>query len=288
MTCPVCEAQRVDDAEKCATCGWDFSPVLGDQRELDKLLEEARKTWQAAEKERAKAATPPETTGAEPPNSESFTNSLGMEFILIPAGSFMMGSDGDSDEKPQHSVTISQPFYLGKYQVTQAQWKAVTGNNPSRFKGERNPVEEVSWKDVQKFIQRLEAKEGTNKYRLPTEAEWEYAARAGTTSVRDDDDEFAWYGGNSGTHPVGQKKSNPQGLYDMHGNVWEWVNDLYGAYPNAVSEPRVPSTCTNHRVVRGGSWSSDAGLLRSGIRCHCGPDFQCGIVGFRLAVSPGL
>ena len=120
--------------------------------------------------------------------SKTFTNSIGTEFILIPAGSFMMGADendeeADDNEMPQHRVTLSQPFYLGKYPVTQAEWVAVMGNNPSENKGRNNPVESVSWNEVQTFISRLNKKEGTNKYRLPTEAEWEYAARAGTKSA---------------------------------------------------------------------------------------------------------
>ena len=168
-----------------------------------------------------------------------YTNSIGMEFMLIPAGTFMMGSEkGYADEKPQHRVTISRPFYLGKYEVTQAQWEAVMGNNPSRFDGRNNPVEQVSWEDVRVFIARLNAHEGHTRYRLPTEAEWEYAARAGSTSAYSFGDDaarlgqYAWYGDNSGktTHPVGQKLPNAWGLHDMHGNVWEWVQGWYGDY----------------------------------------------------------
>jgi len=164
-----------------------------------------------------------------------------MEFVLIPAGTFTMGSpDSDSNaydhEKPAHQVTISEPFYMGKYEVTQAQWKAVMGENPSRFKGDDHPVENVSWEDVQQFIQKLNAKEGKEACRLPTEAEWEYAARAGTTTIYSFGNNasqlgnYAWYDENSGntTHPVGDKPPNPWGLYDMHGNVWEWVQDWYG------------------------------------------------------------
>jgi formylglycine-generating enzyme required for sulfatase activity len=128
---------------------------------------------------------PQRALGAE----KIYANSIGMEFILIPSGSFMMGSNKSKDkdaydsEMPQHRMTISKPFYLGKYEVTQAQWEAVMGNNPSKFKGRNNPVEMVSWDDVQEFIKRLNRKDGTNKYRLPTEAEWEYAAKAGTAGV---------------------------------------------------------------------------------------------------------
>jgi formylglycine-generating enzyme required for sulfatase activity len=232
-------------------------------------------------------------------------NSLGMELVLIPAGEFLMGStdrqigfpDGEvteEDERPVHKVRISQPFYLGKYEVTQAQWEAVMGNNPSLFKGDPNrPVEHVSWEDVQKFIRWLQAREGDVHYRLPTEAEWEYACRAGSTTAysfgyqRSRLDEYAWYdaidtGGQ--THPVGQLKPNAWGLYDMHGNVWEWVQDWYGEYPaEAVTNPQGPSSGSD-RVRRGGSWfAGDSGWsCRSASRSHSPPDSRTGFLGFRL------
>jgi formylglycine-generating enzyme required for sulfatase activity len=198
--------------------------------------------------------------------NESFTNSIGMEFVLIPAGSFTMGADknfedADDDETPPHRVTISKPFYLGKYEVTQTQWEAVMRDNPSRFKGPNNPVEQVSWKDAQVFIKRLNEKEGHDRYRLPSEAEWEYTARAGTTGPYSFGDNagllgrYAWYIKNSGdkTHPVGQKKPNAWGLHDMYGNVWEWVQDWYGEsyYRSSPSmDPAGPSSGSG-RVVRG-------------------------------------
>jgi formylglycine-generating enzyme required for sulfatase activity len=143
-----------------------------------------------------------------PAAEKTWRNSLGMDFVLLPAGTFRMGSDtGDSDEKPGHEVRLSKPFYLGKHEVTQGQWQAVMGTNPSNFKGDTNlPVENVSWTDVQAFIQKLNAKEGGTRYRLPTEAQWEYAARAGTTttySFGNDErqlGEYAWYGANSGSN----------------------------------------------------------------------------------------
>jgi formylglycine-generating enzyme required for sulfatase activity len=230
----------------------------------------------------------------------SYANSIGMEFALIPAGEFMMGSpDADKEafkgEKPQHRVTISKPFYLGKYMVTQAQWEAVMGNNPSKFNGLNNPVENVSWDDVQEFIKKLNQKEGGNKYRLPTEAEWEYAARAGMTSTYSFGDDagalgrYAWYKGNSGetTHPVGGKEPNAWGLYDMHGNVWEWVQDWYGGYAgSSATDPRGPSS-GSFRVLRGGSWGSDAGGCRSARRSCDTPGGRDLTLGFRLAFSPG-
>jgi formylglycine-generating enzyme required for sulfatase activity len=166
-----------------------------------------------------------------------------IEMVFVKGGTFTMGctaEQGDDcfdNEEPAHKVTLSD-FYIGKYEVTQAQWKAVTGNNPSKFNGCDNcPVEGVSWNDIQEFIKKLNAKTGLN-YRLPTEAEWEYAARGGAQSRgykysgSNSVDEVAWYYGNSGneTHPAGTKKANELGIYDMSGNVYEWCNDWYGAY----------------------------------------------------------
>lgn len=222
---------------------------------------------------------------------KTLVNSIGMEFVLIPAGTFQMGSTtGNSDERPVHQVTISQPFYLGKYEVTQAQWQAIMGHIPSLFQGDPNlPVEQVWWDDVQKFIRQLNAKEGHTKYRLPTEAEWEYAARAGTiTAYSFGDDaarlgEYAWYKGNSGehTHPVGKLKPNPWGLYDIHGNVWEWVQDWYQRYqPEAVTDPQGPDRGT-HRARRGCAWNNVAEVCRSTNR-YSSPGYRDDFLGFRL------
>jgi formylglycine-generating enzyme required for sulfatase activity len=220
------------------------------------------------------------------------TNSIGMEFVLIQAGEFQMGaSDGDKDEQPVHTVRISKPFYLGKYEVTQAQWQAVMGNNPSRFTGDATrPVENVSWEDVQEFIRRLNTKEGGATYRLPTEAEWEYAARAGTTTAysfgndKGQLSQYAWYGDTSGsqTHPVGTLKPNAWGLYDMHGNVWEWVQDWYGPYTAAAAvDPAGPSS-GSYRVNRGGSWRYLTSHCRSACRGHWSPGYRYDHLGCRL------
>jgi formylglycine-generating enzyme required for sulfatase activity len=204
---------------------------------------------------------------SEPAIATTCTNTIGMEFVLIPAGEFDMGSPSYSDEGPVHNVNIAKAFYMGKYEVTQQQWRAIMGDNPSWFKGDYLPVENVSWDDVHDFIRKLNEKEGTDKYRLPSEAEWEYACRAGTTtrySFGDDESElgdYAWYRYNSGsqTHPVGQKKANPYGLYDMHGNVWEWVLD--SGHSNYNGAPTDGSAWENRddagRVVRGGCWRSN-------------------------------
>ncbi len=216
-----------------------------------------------------------------------------IEFVQIPAGEFRMGSTdlgAYKEEQPVHKVIISQPFYLGKTEVTQEQWRAVMGNNPSLFKGDDRPVEQVSWDDVQEFIRRLNDKEGKAVYRLPTEAEWEYAARAGSTtafSFGDDSSqlgEYAWYSENSGreTHPVGSRKANVWGLYDMHGNVWEWVQDWYGQYtPETITDPSGPES-GSVRVCRGGGWVSDARLCRSASRNSGTPDLRGSNLGFRL------
>jgi formylglycine-generating enzyme required for sulfatase activity len=220
-----------------------------------------------------------------------------MEFVLIPAGTFMMGApDWDTNaadwEKPVHRVTISQPFYLGKYPVTQAQWKAVIGNNPSRFEGNPNhPVETVSWDDVQAFLRQLNEREEGGDYRLPTEAQWEYACRAGTETPRyhQDIDAIAWYRANSigQPHPVGQKLPNAWGLYDMLGNVWERVQDWYAAdyyrYSPTIA-PQGPDAGAG-RVNRGGGWRNDARNVRAACRFWYDPGSRSGNLGFRCSSS---
>jgi formylglycine-generating enzyme required for sulfatase activity len=233
---------------------------------------------------------------------KTYTNSIGMEFVLIPAGSFTMGADKKwkdafEEDAPQHRVRISKPFYLGTYEVTQAQWTAVMGNNPSKYKGLNNPVEQVSWDDIHVFMQRLNQKEGHARYRLPTEAEWEYAARAGTESAYSFGDDarelggYAWHdeGYDFGsTHPVGKKRPNPWGLYDMHGNVYEWVQDWYGERYYSASpdtDPKGPSS-GSYRVSRGGSWYAYAQNCRAAYRYGNSPGSRSYDVGFRLALSP--
>ena len=212
-------------------------------------------------------------------------NTLKMKFVYIWPGRFMMGSRG---------VTLSKGFFMQTTQVTQGQWKALMGKNPSSFKkcGDDCPVEGVSWNDAQDFIKKLNKHEGVNNYRLPTEAEWEYAARAGSNTdycFGDDEAEltkYAWYVKNSGrrTHPVALKKPNDWGLYDMHGNVWEWVQDWYGDYPSgSVTDPVGPENGSD-RVIRGGSWYDCARRCRSAFRYYYAPvnRYYDG-VGFRLS-----
>ena len=228
---------------------------------------------------------------------ETITNSIGMQFALIPEGNFVMGSPPDEpvrqhDER-QHEINITKPFYMQTTEVSQRQWEMVMGDNPSRFKecGDDCPVEKVSWDDTQKFISKLNQMEGTNKYRLPTEAEWEYACRAGTATVFsfgnevDKLGEYAWYWDNSvgKTKPVGKRQPNAWGLYDMHGNVWEWCQDWYGDYPsNSVADPKGPDNGRN-RVLRGGSWGGNAWSLRSAFRSRHDHDLRYYDIGFRVA-----
>ncbi len=227
---------------------------------------------------------------------KTINNSIGMEFVLITAGEFDMGSPsnelGRTDESPVHHVKISKAFYMGKYEVTQKQWRDVMGSSPSYFKGDNLPVESVSWNEVQEFIKKLNQKEGSNKYRLPSEAEWEYAARAGTTtrySFGEDASklgDYAWYDANSGSkpHDVGQKKPNPWGLYDMYGNVWEWMHDIYhNNYSGApIDGSSWESGVGSSRVVRGGYWRLIAKYCDSADRGPNDPSNRLGYLGFRL------
>ncbi len=225
-------------------------------------------------------------------------NGVTMELMLIRPGSFMMGdNNGFSDEKPPHKVTITKPFYIGKYEVTQKQWEAVMGNNPSNSTGPQNPVENVSWEDCQAFLKKIEEKfssTGAN-FSLPSEAQWEYACRAGSTTMysfggvdkqyvlRD----YAWLSGNSQehTHPVGEKKPNAWGLYDMYGNVEEWCTDWYdaGYYKQSPPEdPKGPSAGAD-RVLRGGNYFSGISMTsRSSNRNHRSPSERLPFFGFRV------
>jgi formylglycine-generating enzyme required for sulfatase activity len=245
--------------------------------------------------------------------------------VFIPPGTFMMGSptnevDRDPDEGPQTAVTISRGFWMGQFEVTQGAYEAVMGSNPSWFSGDRTaegganygtdpsrPVETVSWFDATNYCNQLTEKERaagripTNSVcRLPREAEWEYACRAWTStrfSYGDDPgyaslSDYAWHTGNSGetAHPVGQKSPNPWGLYDMHGNVWEWCQDRYGDYSGGIAlDPQGPVT-GDLRIIRGGSWlgmSSDSKLFRSANRNHYSPGYLSSHIGFRVVLAPG-
>jgi len=223
-----------------------------------------------------------------------FVNSIGVEFRRIPAGTFEMGSSaGEEDEQPVHEVEITEPFYLGSGEVTQAQWETLMDENPSRFQGPFRPVEGVSWNRVQEFIRRLNDKEDTDLYRLPTEAEWEYAARGGNQTrfyfgeTRDSLGIHAWFSANSEsrTHRTEQKKTNPFGLHDVYGNVWEWTRDAYDPlfYRRSAREnPANPVDGQAPRVIRGGGWFSVSSTLRSANRGWARPGSGSPQLGFRL------
>ncbi len=236
-----------------------------------------------------------------------------VEFVWIPPGEYMRGSGlspqeaerrygGQTSwyerEHPHHRVRITEGFWMGRTPVTQAQYERITGENPSHFEGDNRPVEGVSWNDAVEFAEKLSERED-GRFRLPTEAEWEYAARAGSETefyFGDDADrlgDYAWYSGNSNrqTRPVGLKKPNAWGLYDMHGNVWEWCLDWYEDYTN-VKKPRIdpvgffPAGGIYNRRVRGGSWRSSAAYLRTAYRGYSPPTYSSSRPGFRVVVLP--
>jgi formylglycine-generating enzyme required for sulfatase activity len=228
-------------------------------------------------------------------------NGTNIEMLLVPQGTFTMGCTASNqhacgaDENPTHSVTLTQAFYLGRYEVTQGQWVAKMGSNPSAFQGvsypdaANRPVEQVSWNTIQGYL-------SATGMRLPSEAEWEYACRAGTTTAFNNgssDDAtvgtIAWYSSNSGnqTHAVGGKAANALGLHDMSGNVYEWVNDWYGSTYYSVSpstNPLGPVSGTN-RVIRGGSWNN-SDYVRSSYRGGSSPGGTSSSIGFRVARAP--
>jgi formylglycine-generating enzyme required for sulfatase activity len=242
----------------------------------------------------------PKPDGKAPPRN--FTNSLGMKFVWIPPGTFMMGSPkeekGREDSETQHKVTLTKGFYMGVFTVTQEQWAEVMDSLPSEFKGEKNlPVENVSWDDCQKFIKELRQRD-KKPYRLPTEAEWEYACRAGTrtpfyfgetifTDQVNYDGSFTNGNGKNGvsrqkTTPVGRFPANAWGLHDMHGNVYQWCQDWYAQYPQKdLVDPQGPDT-GEHRVLRGGSWVNFPATCRSARRGCREPEHKWSNFGFRI------
>ena len=265
-----------------------------------RFADTARVALEGLQPSPAPTPQPTQSTQAAPPPAvqpgQAFKDCADCpEMVVIPAGSFTMGSNEKDTEKPPHSVNV-RSFALGKYEVTQQQWKAVMGSNPSQFSscGDNCPVEQVSWEDAQQFIQKLSQMLG-KQYRLPSEAEWEYAARAGSTgrwSFGDDESalgQYAWYSGNSNkqTHPVGQKQANAFGLYDMHGNVWEWVQDMgQDNYRGAPADGSAWEIVGKYgfRGLRGGSWDFSPSYLRSAFRGRRPPENQDNIgLGLRLA-----
>ena len=242
---------------------------------------------------------------------------VSLEVVEIPAGAFLMGSpngeqDRSTDEGPQHQVTLSQVFRIGKFEVTQGQWQAVMGSNPSSFTGNALlPVETASWNEITKsttgFLDKLNAMTAASRpsgkvFRLPTEAEWEYAARAGSATRFSWGDDltasalgnYAWHAGNSdtgsgrATHPVGQKLPNAWGLYDMAGNVSEWCQDRYGVYESASQTDPVGPIGGVYKVLRGGGWDYESYGCRSAYRDAIAPDSRVNILGFRVVLASPL
>ena len=220
-----------------------------------------------------------------------------IEMVKVEAGTFMMGATSEMKdpydwEKPVHQVTLTNDYYMGKYEVTQALWQVVMGSNPSKYKGDNLPVEMVSWNECQEFISKLNSMTG-RKFRLPTEAEWEYAARGGKKSRSyqysgsSNISDVAWYDGNSGskTHPVGTKQANELGIYDMTGNVWEWCSDWYGFYSSSSQTNPTGADSGSSRVFRGGSWYGNARYCRLSFRDCTPPDCRGYNLGLRLALS---
>ena len=289
---------------------WETVPDKATPEEVSETIGEAlEKTEQPVKEElevqvevpdvtiQREPETPPVEVPPRAPPKEKAIEINGIDFVLVevPAGEFRMGCStgaGLEHEYPQHKVAITRPFYLGKYEVTQSQWIKVMGSNPSYFKSSGLPVENISWNDVQSFITKLNAMTG-QKFRLATEAEWEYACRAGSDAqycFGDDEnklDEYAWYSNNSEsrTHPVGQKKPNEFGLYDILGNVWEWCADRYSNTYYSVSpknDPKGPASGKD-RILRGGCWSSSTIGIRSANRYYKTPTHKYADTGFRIA-----
>ena len=280
------------------------------QTNAEKAASQAKEAAaQEAERERIAAAEAKKAVENRKAGDRMVLTIKGVEypFRWCPAGTFTMGSPeselGRYSWETQHSVTLTQGFWMLETEVTQQMWEGVTGENPSKFKGAKLPVESVSWEDCQEFIKQLNGlgqAPSSFKYSLPTEAQWEYACRAGTTTALNNGKsltdekyncpnlyEVAWYNWRdkeTTTHPVGQKKANAWGLYDMHGNVWEWCNDWYDTYPSgSVTDPTGPST-SSYRVLRGGSWDFYAGYCRSAYRRYSAPSSRFNGIGLRLAL----
>ena len=234
-------------------------------------------------------------------NSDNITipvkDGISIDMVRVEAGTFTMGATAEmkdplDEEKPTHRVTLTNDYYIGKYEVTQALWKAVMGNNPSEYKGDNLPVEKVSWNDCQEFLSKLNRITGKT-FRLPTEAEWEYAARGGNKSRgyqysgSNNFLDVAWFKDNSGskTHAVGTKQPNELGIYDMSGNVLEWCQDWYGAYSSSSQVNPTGANSGSSRMIRGGCWISGARGCRSSYRYDCTPGYRRNGVGLRLVLS---
>ncbi|GMO50698.1 MAG: hypothetical protein Pg6C_14820 [Treponemataceae bacterium] len=285
LRCASCGRELQDGWKACPFCGTAIHPAVAVPRSV------------------APAAPQPSLQKAHTANATAPAR-----MVFIQGGTFVMGSPPSEfrrqNDEVQHSVTVS-PFYIGKFTVTQAEYGSIMGNNPSSFEGANLPVENVNWYDAITYCNTRSQREGlmpvysgngdnvtwnrnANGYRLPTEAEWEYACRAGTATpyhTGNSADSAGWYDNNSGgkTHPSGQKLPNAWGLFDMHGNVWEWCWDWYGEYPPGVQENPAGAETGSNRVLRGGSWGGFAQHLRSARRDCYPPAIRYNFLGFRLA-----
>ena len=263
------------------------------------LTKDAMATQQSIVSQPIVAQQPMEQTPVT--NSDNITipvmDGISIDMVRVEAGTFTMGATPeikypDDTEKPTHRVTLTNDYYIGKYEVTQALWKAVMGNDHSYFKGDNLPVEQVSWDDCQVFLSELKSITGKT-FRLPTEAEWEYAARGGNKSRgyqysgSNNLLDVAWFWENSGrkTHAVGTKQANELGIYDMTGNVWEWCQDWYGKYNSSSQVNPTGANSGSDRVRRGGSWNSNAGFCRSSYHDNYAPDRRSRNLGLRLVLS---
>lgn len=327
--CPICFTNVANELMRCPYCGWDFPPAPGGElleaaKWLSDRITEARRLWRIRAPQEPgteddvdrscllKMTPPPPGAGPGPfkpgrptaPNLRLVkggpflpVNSLGMEFVPITPGSFIMGAPEDDleardYERPAHEVVITKPFSLGRYPVTQEQWERVMGYNPSLFRGPARPVESVTFEEACQFIRRLNLGEKGDRHRLPTEAEWEYCARAGTA----DSDPLgelglsAWFSENSNlqTWPVGTRQANAWGLHDMIGEVWEWVFDWYGDYPDGqATDPLGPNEGSD-KVIRGASWGSSKSHCRYYNRSVKSPGERSPLIGLRLARDENL
>ena len=283
--CPACKAILM------------IPPVVSGRERPASLRDAVPENW-TSEPRRVVVATPQGDIERE---ITYYCNTIGMEFVLIPAGEFMMGSPEHEegrfdDEGPVHKVRVAKPFFLGATSVTQGAYEQVVGRNPSEFRGPKGPVEQVSWYDAQEFIKLLCGMEGLSAraYRLPTEAEWEYACRAGsrTRFYSGDADTALWRIGwcddNSvgGTHEVARKPPNAFGLYDMSGNVFDWCQSVARDYPYSGSDGRDDLSCSGPRIMRGGAWDYIDRACRSAHRCRRDPTEPFSSYGgFRVAMS---
>ena len=304
MKCPHCGKEHSDSAKFCENTGKELLKACPweDCADYGKAILPMRANFcprcgRPLQRTAEQVMSENHLNTSEPSEQTFMVKGVEFKMIKVEGGTFSMGAtseqggDADDDEKPVHSVTLSD-YYIGETEVTQELWEAVMGSNHSRFKGNnQRPVESVSWKDCQKFIKELNRLTG-KKFRLPTEAEWEYAARGGKYSRgykysgSNNADEVAWYDSNSGskTHPVKTKKDNELGLYDMSGNVWEWCNDWWGCYQsNSQTNPTGPSEGES-RVLRGGGWCYFDMGVRVSRRDYLTPGYRHIIIGLRLAL----